>query len=308
MSIANFAAGANDELQRVLAQKFIEQIQQQKIAQAQQEIEMQARRDATQAELGRGRLGLDRDELTQRGDQFNTTSGFKAREVALEEGMQPVRIANVQAQTGEIQRKPQAEQQEREFITGRDKTKQGYDLQQIGAQGAEQRRTEGVRIAGRAKPVEVQHNQYANERTQRIRNDVATLKKKVSGWTAGAGSALGVIPGTPARDFTAELNTLKSNIAFGELAEMRAASKTGGALGAISEKELTLLESALGALDQGQSPGNLSAQLDKIVGSLERWEQAKVSGGAGPVQNMNEPGGAQEFDYVPGKGLVPRRK
>jgi hypothetical protein len=292
MSIANFAAGANDELQRVLAQKFIEQIQQQKIAQAQQEIEMQARRDATQAELGRGRLGLDRDELTQRGDQFNTTSGFKAREVALEEGMQPVRIANVQAQTGEIQRKPQAEQQEREFITGRDKTKQGYDLQQIGAQGAEQRRTEGVRIAGRAKPVEVQHNQYANERTQRIRNDVATLKKKVSGWTAGAGSALGVIPGTPARDFTAELNTLKSNIAFGELAEMRAASKTGGALGAISEKELTLLESALGALDQGQSPGNLSAQLDKIVGSLERWENAKSgkvdASDAPPVQNMND--------------------
>jgi hypothetical protein len=114
----------------------------------------------------------------------------------------------------------------------------------------------------------------------------------VSGWTAGAGSALGMIPGTPARDFTAELNTLKSNIAFGELAEMRAASKTGGALGAISEKELTLLESALGALDQGQSPGNLSAQLDKIVGSLERWENAKSgkvdASDAPPVQNMND--------------------
>jgi hypothetical protein len=293
MSIANFAAGANDELQRVLIQKFIEQTQRQKLAQEQQQIEMQARRDATQAELGHGRLDLDRQELGQRGEQFQTNSGFKEREMKLEEGMQPVRLAHTAAQTADIQRRPLAEQADREHDVNVTGLRHKNSLAEIGAQGAEQRRTEGVRIAGREKaPVEVQQNQYATERTQRIRNDVATLKKKVSGWTAGAGSALGMIPGTPARDFTAELNTLKSNIAFGELAEMRAASKTGGALGAISEKELTLLESALGALDQGQSPGNLSAQLDKIVGSLERWENAKSgkvdASGAPPVQNQND--------------------
>lgn len=306
MGIAHFAAGAQDALQQMLQQKFLEQIQRQKLAQAQQEIDQQAQRDAVTKELGFGRLGLDREEMGQRGQQFERTAGFKDRELKLDEGMQPVRIANTQAQTAEIQRKPQAEEADRAHDVNLVGMRHKNSLAEIGAQGAEQRRTEGVRIAGRAKPpVESQQTQYANERTQRIRNDVASLRKKVGGWTAGAGSALAMVPGTDARNFQAELNTLKSNIAFGELAEMRAASKTGGALGAISEKELTLLESALGALDQGQSPANLAAQLDKIGQSLDRWEAAKASGGAAPVQNMNGP---QEYDYVPGKGLVPRKQ
>jgi hypothetical protein len=80
------------------------------------------------------------------------------------------------------------------------------------------------------------------------------------------------------------LESLKSNVAFNELQEMRNASKTGGALGQVSDKENAMLAAALGSLDQGQSPEQLSKTLDNIVGILDRWESAKAQyGGAKPM-------------------------
>ncbi len=133
-------------------------------------------------------------------------------------------------------------------------------------------------------------SQYVVERSQRTIEAVDALLSKTSGWTTGGGSLLGNLPATDARNFRAELETLKSNIAFGELAAMRAASKTGGALGAISERELSLLESTLGALDPGQSPANFRAQLKKIKDSIERWQTAQGVAGAGkPLKVTNQP-------------------
>jgi hypothetical protein len=117
---------------------------------------------------------------------------------------------------------------------------------------------------------------YAAERVNRTRQSVTELMGKVSRWTVGAGSLLAGMPESEARDFAAQLNTLKANIAFNELAQMREASKTGGALGAVSERELALLESALGALDPGQSPENFRQQLKKIDDSLARWQAAQA--------------------------------
>lgn len=122
---------------------------------------------------------------------------------------------------------------------------------------------------------------YGDERTTRTREAVDALIAKVGPMTTGMGSLLANIPATDARNFSAELDTLKSNIAFNELAQMRAASKTGGALGAVSEKEMRLLESSLGALDAGQSPAQFRQQLTRIRESLDRFEQAK--GGPRPM-------------------------
>jgi hypothetical protein len=55
---------------------------------------------------------------------------------------------------------------------------------------------------------------------------------------------------------------------------MREASKTGGALGQVSERELKLLTSVFGALDQLQSAEQLKTQLKKIKSSVKRWENA----------------------------------
>lgn len=116
---------------------------------------------------------------------------------------------------------------------------------------------------------------YAAERSARTIQSVDDLVSKVSGWTTGYGSLLSRIPQTDAANFEAELETLKANIAFNELTAMREASKTGGALGQVSNIELGLLTSALGALRSNQSPANLRAQLRKIRASVNRWRAAQ---------------------------------
>ena len=139
---------------------------------------------------------------------------------------------------------------------------------------------------------------YGAERTQRIVSNVDALLPKVSKWTVGPGALLSSAPGTDAANFAAELDTLKGNIAFNELTEMRAASKTGGALGAISNVELGLLSSALGALSTKQSPASFRKQLAKIKASLQRWETAKTQQPAEAVKPMSSPGGKTYGKYT----------
>lgn len=117
---------------------------------------------------------------------------------------------------------------------------------------------------------------YRAERVGRILTSVEELKNRANNTTVGLGGFLARFPATPARNFKADLETLKANISFSELQAMREASKTGGALGQVAVRELELLESTLGALDQGQSPENFKKNLDKISESLQRWNQANT--------------------------------
>lgn len=88
----------------------------------------------------------------------------------------------------------------------------------------------------------------------------------------GVRGAIPNIPGTDAADAEAMLNTLKSQVAFGVLQEMRNQSKTGGALGAVSERELLLLQNNLQALEKAQSFEQMQKSLRNI---LNYSEQAK---------------------------------
>lgn len=133
---------------------------------------------------------------------------------------------------------------------------------------------------------------YQQERNIRTIQNIDDLMGDVNGWTVGVGSSMSFLPGTPARDFQAKLDTLKSNIAFGELTAMREASKTGGALGQVSDREGKLLESALGALDQGQSPEQFKEQLTKIKESILRWQEAQ-----GIYSDNNSPMGTTTLDF-----------
>lgn len=136
---------------------------------------------------------------------------------------------------------------------------------------------------------------YSIERNSRSLESAKSLKNKVGVFTAGPGSLAAYLPGTDARDFAAELETLKANISFNELTQMREASKTGSSLGNVSDRETSLLSSTLGALDAGQSPAALRGQLQKIEESLTRWQQALAlskapgSGGAS-VQRFDAQG------------------
>jgi hypothetical protein len=87
--------------------------------------------------------------------------------------------------------------------------------------------------------------------------------------TAGLRGAIPNIPGTQAADAAALLNTLKSQVAFGVLQDMRNNSKTGGALGNVSDAEGKRLEANLAALEKSQSVDQLRASLKKIIDYTE---------------------------------------
>lgn len=85
------------------------------------------------------------------------------------------------------------------------------------------------------------------------------------GLGVGFGSFTAKVPGTPGANVQADIESLQAQTAFAVLQAMRDASKTGGALGAISERELSLLESALAALSKAQSPDQYRARLSDLV-------------------------------------------
>ena len=67
------------------------------------------------------------------------------------------------------------------------------------------------------------------------------------------GEGLSLIPGTPAHDTKAQIETVISSIGFDRLQKMRDESPTGGALGQVSKNELDQLNASLGNLRQSQS-------------------------------------------------------
>ena len=80
-------------------------------------------------------------------------------------------------------------------------------------------------------------------------------------------------PSQSARNVKNLLKSVQSNVAFNRLQEMRDASKTGGALGNVSNVELGLLMAAHGAIQQDLSPELLIANLkriDEIMGMVEQ--------------------------------------
>lgn len=81
----------------------------------------------------------------------------------------------------------------------------------------------------------------------------------------GVRGTLPNMPGSEAADAQAKLNTLKSQVAFGVLQEMRNNSKTGGALGNVSDAEGKRLEANLAALENAQSYSQMQESLRKIV-------------------------------------------
>lgn len=74
------------------------------------------------------------------------------------------------------------------------------------------------------------------------------------------------IPGSAAADAEAQLNTLKSQVGFGVMQELRNNSKTGSSgLGALSDAEGKRLEQNLAALDKAQSLDAMKSSLNQIL-------------------------------------------
>lgn len=99
------------------------------------------------------------------------------------------------------------------------------------------------------------------------------------GTTGVLGAAQGMVPGSPGYDLRANIDTIKANLGFEALRQMRQASPTGGALGSITERELAMLQSTISSLDANQSEAQLAMNLKYIRDQLDKMKPAQAAPG-----------------------------
>jgi hypothetical protein len=119
-------------------------------------------------------------------------------------------------------------------------------------QGAELRRkTEETRRAGKTAAANALSG--FERQAKLVTNTIDKALNTISPSSAGYGSLLSFLPESDARKLKNYLDTIKANIGFDKLQQMRDNSPTGGALGQVSEMENRLLQATSGALDPAQS-------------------------------------------------------
>jgi len=110
----------------------------------------------------------------------------------------------------------------------------------------------------------------ANRQWDFVGTQIDKAISAVNPFTAGVGAWASVIPASPQKDLKETLESIKANIGFDKLAEMRANSPTGGALGQVSDFENKLLQAVQGSLQQNQSPGQLKQNLQTVKEMLQQ--------------------------------------
>lgn len=129
------------------------------------------------------------------------------------------------------------------------------------------------------------NKQIQSTLTEQADSVLGTVKeaKKITGWdTAGVGGLLAKLPMTDARKLAGYVDTIKANLGFDRLQQMRDMSPTGGALGQVAVQEINYLQSTVAKLDQLQDPRDVIEALDKIEKHYTRWKNTlgSSSGGA----------------------------
>ena len=147
---------------------------------------------------------------------------------------------------------------------------------------SERLRAEGARDVARQKAGQAGAGNglsdlYSAQRIERSRDAIARLLPQATGSNTGIRANIGRLPmNTPQGRFLSDLDTLKANIIQTELKEMRDASKTGSALGPVSDFENRLLSQAIDNLDPyRQSAEQIQDALRRIDAALQRWQRLK---------------------------------
>lgn len=111
---------------------------------------------------------------------------------------------------------------------------------------------------------ERQQKQTADIVTQDIDRTLGKITTMPGRTTGVGGQVLSGIPGTEAHNVSKLLDTIKANAGFDQLNKMRQSSPTGGALGNVTERELALLQSTIGNLEQTQDEQQLGDNLRRV--------------------------------------------
>ena len=98
---------------------------------------------------------------------------------------------------------------------------------------------------------------------------------QTSGITAGYGAWIKSLPRTDALTLSGYLDTIKSNVGFDKLQQMREDSPTGGALGQVSDFENRMLQAVKGSLEQKLSPSQLKTNLNIVLTNLRQLRKER---------------------------------
>jgi hypothetical protein len=171
---------------------------------------------------------------------------------------------------------------------------QGYEMFTDPETGARSLRP----IAGG--PEDASKQEAVLESNQSIASDIivsaADKARQAAGkrdFGAAGTTAVGMLPWTDSAEVVRNVNTLKAQASASNLNAMRQASKTGGALGNVTEKELKLLENMSGALDPN-SP-SFTRDLDEYERTLLRIVHGKEAGDAIFQQSRSTAGGDEDL-------------
>jgi hypothetical protein len=97
------------------------------------------------------------------------------------------------------------------------------------------------------------------------------------------------VGGTAARNLRGSLDTIRANIGFDQLNQMRQASPTGGALGNVSNQEIAYLQAVMGSIDQAQTEAELRRNLRTLREAY--YEIVNYGLGNRPPVQIPAPGG-----------------
>ncbi len=103
--------------------------------------------------------------------------------------------------------------------------------------------------------------------------------KDLSGaMTTGAGAYLSGVKGTDAYNLARVVDTIKANIGFDKLQQMRDSSPTGSALGRVTNFEMQTLQNVVASIDPGQGKEQFLQHLDiakkAVEASMKRVQEA----------------------------------
>jgi hypothetical protein len=122
------------------------------------------------------------------------------------------------------------------------------------------------------------------------------------------GTLTELVWGSPAYDLVAQLETIRANIGFDKLQQMRESSPTGGALGQVSDRENRLLQAVWGNLENSQSPTQFKENLELVreqvgqswdrVADAYRKDYGEDYWSTEPVNELGSPSTEIDFDAI----------
>lgn len=136
--------------------------------------------------------------------------------------------------------------------------------------GTEQAKAEAEQAAGA--PKRIAKYRQALDAASNVETSINKALQMVGPMSTGfVGARLRKVEGTPAYNLASEIETIKANLGFDRLQQMRDNSPTGGALGAIAVQELVALQSTVANLDPNQSEEQLRENLGRIREHYDSW-------------------------------------